>query len=80
MEEQKVYIGPNVQRLGLMKNQVYLGGIPGHVQAAIAQYPEIDEMIVTIEEFTKARNDINKKGTHLHHVCEEFKRKAGVKV
>lgn len=77
MEEQKIYIGPNIPSLGLLKNQVYLGGLPGQVRAALEVLPEIDTLIVPISELTESITAANTKGTHLHHVYVELQRKAG---
>lgn len=76
---QVMYIGPNVQKLGLLRNQVYLDGIPGQVRAAIVNIPEIQELIVPIEDVTEAIRKSRTKGEHLHHIFEEVSRKAGVK-
>ncbi len=78
-EEQTIYIGPNVPRLGLLRNQVYLRGLPGQVQAAIAKFPEIQEFIVPVADLTFKKHQANTPGEHLHHLYKEFKRKAGVK-
>ena len=77
MDEQKIYIGPNIPSLGLLKNQVYLGGLPGQVRAAIAVLPEIETLIVSISGLSEAVQAVNTKGTHLHHVYHELLRKAG---
>mgnify|MGYP006872989588 CR=1 FL=1 len=76
---QVMYVGPNVQKLGLLRNQVYLDGIPGQVKAAIALYPEIESLIVPIEDITEAITKTRTKGEHLHHIYSEIERKAGVK-
>ena len=72
---QKMYIGPSINKLGLIRNQVYLGGIPGQVRAAIAMYPEIETLIVPIDEITDAIRKTQTKGEHLHHVYVEFVKK-----
>lgn len=77
MDEQKIYIGPNIPSLGLLKNQVYLGGLPGQVRAAIAAYPEIENLIVPVSGLSEAVSAAATKGTHLHHVYKEISRKAG---
>lgn len=77
MEEQLIYIGPNIPSLGLMRNQVYLGGIPGQVRAAITNLPEIETLIVPIAALTESVEAVKTKGTHLHHVYKEIQRKAG---
>ena len=77
MDEQKIYIGPNIPSLGLMRNQVYLGGIPGQVKAAITADPSIEALIVPLSELAESLQAVQTKGTHLHHVSAELKRKAG---
>ncbi len=77
MDEQFIYIGPNIPGLGLLKNQVYLDGIPGQVRAAIALSPEIESLIVPIADLTEKVNAVSTKGTHEHHTYVELKRKAG---
>ena len=78
MEEQTIYIGPSVQSLGLMRNQVYLGGIPGEVRAALAKYPEFEELIVPVEDLMFMLYKVATPGEHLHHVYKELCRKWGV--
>lgn len=77
MDEQTIYLGPNIPSLGLMRNQVYLGGIPGQVRAAITIYPELEELIVPISRLSETLKLIQTKGTHEHHVYVELQRKAG---
>ena len=77
MDEQKIYIGPNIPSLGLLKNQVYLDGIPGQVRAAIQILPEIEVLIVSVSKLSEALIAVNTKGTHEHHVYAELERKAG---
>ena len=74
---QNMYIGPNVQKLGLLRNQVYLDGLPGQVRAALALYPEIEALIVPVDEITDAIRKTQTKGEHLHHVYSEFAAKVG---
>jgi len=74
---QSIYIGPNIPALGLLRNQVYLGGLPGQVRAAIVQFPEIETLIVPITDLTEKAKAVHTKGTHEHHVFMELKRKAG---
>lgn len=70
--EQKIYIGPNVRTLGLLKNQVYIDDLPGQVKDAIAKFPAVSELIVPVEAFTEAERQAHTKGEHLHRVYEEF--------
>ncbi len=77
--EQLIYIGPNISRLGMIRNQVYLGGIPGNVKASLEVLPELQELIVPIETFADSERAAKTKGTHLHHMYKEVSRKAGIK-
>ena len=72
MEEQTIYIGPNVLKLGLIKNQVFLGGVTGQVQAAMAKYPQIAELIAPVDQFLTAEKQRDTKGEHLHRVYRDF--------
>ena len=69
---QNIYIGPNIQKLGLIRNQVYLGGLPAQVRAAVAMYPEIEALIVPIDELSEAIKKSQTKGEHLHHIYTEL--------
>ena len=77
MDEQKIYLGPNIPSLGLLRNQVYLGGLPGQVRAALAVMPELEVLIVPISMLTETLKAIQTKGTHEHHIYQEILRKAG---
>ena len=77
MDEQKIYLGPNIPSLGLLRNQVYLGGLPGQVRAALAVMPELEVLIVPISLLTETLKAIQTKGTHEHHIYQEILRKAG---
>ena len=72
MEEQTIYIGPNVLKLGLIRNQVFLGGVTGQVQAAMETYPQIAELIVPVEDFAECEKKRDTKGEHLHRVYRDF--------
>ena len=72
MEEQTIYIGPNVLKLGLIRNQVFLGGVTGQVQAAMEKFPQIAELIVPVENFSECEKKRDTKGEHLHRVYREL--------
>lgn len=72
MEEQTIYIGPNVLKLGLIRNQVFLGGVTGQVRAAMESYPQIAELIVPAADFAEAEKLRDTKGEHLHRVYRDF--------
>ena len=75
MEDQTIYIGPSVPALGLLRNQVYLGGIPGEVRAAIAKFPEVEKFIVPVEDLMFKLTELHTPGEHLHHAYKVFNEK-----
>ena len=60
---QVVYCGPNLPKYGITQYQVYLGGYPVNLKEAIAVCPEIEKLIVGIDELEKTRRNIKIKGT-----------------
>ena len=78
-DKQTIYIGPSVTALGLLRNQVYLNGIPGEIQDALSKFPELAGLIVPVEDFIASVNEMNTPGSEKNHVLREFKKKAGVK-
>ena len=61
---QKIYCGANWLKHGLTKYQVYLGGFPFNVQAAIKELPDIEKLFCDVEELDSFRALIDKKGTY----------------
>ncbi|MBQ7154839.1 MAG: hypothetical protein IJR85_04720 [Synergistaceae bacterium] len=72
MDDQRIYIGPNVRTLGLLRNQVFIEGLPGQVQDAAAKFPEVADLIVPVSEFDEAERKAHTAGEHLHRVYQEF--------
>ena len=70
--EQKIYIGPNVRTLGLLRNQVFIEGLPGQVQDAIARFPEVEQLIVPVDDFSEAERKAHTRGEHLNRVYTQF--------
>ena len=70
--EQSIYIGPNVRTLGLLRNQVYVDALPGQVREAVMKFPEIEELIVPVEDFTEAERKAHTPGEHLYRVYQAF--------
>ena len=35
MDTQTIYVGPTISKFGLIRNQVFLDGLPGHIKALI---------------------------------------------
>lgn len=62
--EPVIYVGPDSFQLMLKKFQVFTGGLPLFVQRAIEQIPDIQKLIVPIEELENMRAKIAKSGTY----------------
>lgn len=65
-----IYLGPNKQKYGLMRNRVYEDGLPEYVEQAIQEVPEIGKLIVSTKELESSLRLIRKKGTVMHRAYE----------
>lgn len=74
--QQKIYIGPGIAKEGVLHNQVFLNGLPPHMQLAIQHYPEIQELIVDVKDYSEASEKVKRKGTPLNAYYEAILRKA----
>lgn len=77
MDTQTIYVGPTISKFGLIRNQVFLNGLPGHIKALLEEYPAASQLIVPLEELSTALKDVQTKGTHLHHAAQVLREKAG---
>lgn len=69
--EQKIkliYIGPNVYNKGLTHGKVF-DYEPKHL---IESMPKIKDILIPVEEFTKNKMSINKKGSKYDILIKEF--------
>ena len=60
----KIYVGPNIIAFALMKYQVFKGGLPPYVLRAVEKIPEIEGLIVPVEELEAAKQKVNRPGTN----------------
>ena len=58
-----IYTGPNIFPLALQRFQVFWGGLPSYVKRAIEEIPEIEHLIVPVNELEAMRAKIDKPGT-----------------
>ena len=63
-DEPTIYTGPNIIAFGLMRFQVYKGGVPPRVAKAAVKIPEILELIVPVSKLEEMRQKISKAGTN----------------
>ena len=59
-----IYTGPNIIAFALMKFQVFRGGFPPYIKRAIEKIPEIEALIVPVEELEEMRKKIERPGTN----------------
>ena len=62
--EPKIYAGPNIVAFGVMRFQVFQGGLPLTVRKATEKIPEIEGLIVPVSELEGIREKIAKAGTN----------------
>ena len=65
-----IYLGPNKQKYGLMRNRVYEDGLPEYVEQAIKEVPEIEKLIVPVKDIERAKRLIRHKGSLMHRAYE----------
>lgn len=74
LSDKRIYVGPG--RPGLITNTVYDGGYPIYVKEMMEECPAIEKLMVKIKDYTKAKENINKKGTienrHAQKVIDYF--------
>lgn len=73
-----IYIGPNIPGGGLSQFTVFRYGLTTHVQSIIAQYPDIDKLILPVEKMSVAIARSRQPGT-LEHTAYQKLQKKGVK-
>lgn len=61
--EPVIYTGPNIFDFGLFQFQVFQEGLPPYVKRAIEKIPDINRLIVPVDELENTRAKIEKSGT-----------------
>ena len=64
--ERLIYIGPSLSRARLLKHQVFIGGLPKHLNEVFASCPEIKKLFVPLDRLTEAEQLVKKAGTPLN--------------
>ena len=62
--EPQIYTGPNIFKMALQRFQVFRGGLPPYIKRAIEKIPEIEALIVPVEELEEMRKKIERPGTN----------------
>jgi len=81
VSKQVVYCGPTISKMGIVQFAVFKGGYPANVSAAIAEYPDIEKLMVPIEELGEFRMQIAKAGSEPHRLFHQVRNdmKGGMK-
>ncbi|WP_293726878.1 hypothetical protein [uncultured Phascolarctobacterium sp.] len=61
-----IYVGPPHKGGKLLKYQVFIGGLPTHIDDVFEKCPQIKNLFVPIAELAAAEKDIAKAGTPMH--------------
>lgn len=59
----RIYLGPNIQGGRLLKSTVFRGDIPEHLKPLLLDKPEINELIVPLDDMIRVQQRIQQKGT-----------------
>lgn len=61
-----IYIGPNLSRGRLLQYQVFIGGLPEHLDAEFDEFPQLKQLFVSVEQLNEAVEAARKAGTPLN--------------
>lgn len=61
-----IYIGPNLSRGRLLQYQVFIGGLPTHLDAEFKTLPALKRLFVPLTEMATALEQVKQKGTPLN--------------
>lgn len=64
-EKTYIYIGPNAKDGALIKNSLYIGGLPTHIQK-VAENNAVKRLFVDVNELTKAQKELGDKTSPLY--------------
>lgn len=64
LSNKKIYVGPGSP--GLMPNTVYDGGYPLYVQEMIDDCPEIEKLMVNIDQYAVSQKSVKENGSLLN--------------
>lgn len=68
-DEQIVYIGDNFGTT-LLKDTVFIGGIPDYIQEIIKEVPRMEDLFVPLNELVAAKVALETQGT-IEHISNE---------
>lgn len=69
--EKLIYIGPNLSRGRLLQYQVFIGGLPTHLEEEFAAMPALKRLFVPVAELNAAMAQAKQPGTPLNKYYKE---------
>ena len=66
-----IYIGPNLSRGRLLQYQVFVGGLPTHLDEEFAAMPALKRLFVPVAELNAAMAQTKQPGTPLNKYYRE---------
>lgn len=64
--ERLIYVGPSYKNGKLLKYQVFIGGLPMHIDDVFEACPQIKKLFVPVKDLVQAEKDIATAGTPMH--------------
>ena len=64
--ERLIYVGPSYKNGKLLKYQVFIGGLPTHIDDVFEKRPQIKKLFVAVSELPEAEMAIAKAGTPMN--------------
>lgn len=64
--EKLIYVGPNLSRGRLLQYQVFIGGLPKHLDAEFDEFPQLEKLFVSVEQLNRALEEVQQTGTPLN--------------
>lgn len=69
-----VYIGPSIPRVAL-KGNIYNNGLPAKFKEIAKEIPALNELMVPVENLSRARREINHIGSYLATIYDYVQQK-----
>ncbi len=61
-----IYVGPTLSGSRLIRYQVFVGGLPKHIDEVLEKTPQIKSLFVAPKDLVAAEKAISTKGTPMH--------------
>lgn len=63
--DQVIYVGPTIAKIGLQQFAVFRGGVPEYIKPAVKQCGDLAELFKPVELLNHARREIQRQGSVL---------------